>query len=183
MDVAYFFPPYNGTQLPTRHAKVHVTTVDCPTGDSVLDIPAIRDSLRALWQRANYAVDTPQVDRKETGGFIVLDVGGNYTFQAFQGGVSSPCGLDFPPDYAPPAGAIAFVHTHQWRLNELQTSCAGITFNGVLVHVNYGGHASEDDEIIARDKWHIPGYILDASGTTKFDGVNQEDRHNDPCWY
>lgn len=71
MEVTYYYNgAADGFANGPRHAKVHVTAVDCPTGDSLVDNPAVRAGLEDAWRLsgADSAGLSPS-NRREHGGY------------------------------------------------------------------------------------------------------------------
>lgn len=137
----------------------------CATGDMKVDSHLVQPGFDRLWAESNYKVNgviQDQNDRREKMGFIIATSYG-YDFVRNTSLVSGPCGLDGTVNVPPQA--VAFVHTHPWMVGEAQTSCPS---GGI-----YFGEPSDDDRQMSA-AWGIPGYILDASGITKFSSAPNE---------
>jgi hypothetical protein len=134
----------------------------CNTGDPAVDNAAMAAEMKALWAASNYSPSTPQDQRKEQYAWVVYQ-NGVYSFPSM-GIPPTACGYEGETSATPPPGAIGFIHTHPWYIPEVQTSCG--TGSGV-----YLGLPSEDD-IAASKALGLPGWIIDASKVTKFDGKN-----------
>jgi hypothetical protein len=146
----------------------------CNTSDPLVDSRLVQDGFDELWQKSNYGEDVPQTDRREQAGWIVRTSSGTLMYQPMLGVTNKPCGLDNIP--YPPAGTVAFLHTHPWKLGERQETCEGQPV--------YFGEPSEDDRNTSRE-FGIPGYILDANGITKFSeaaNINTDARYG-RCGY
>jgi len=146
----------------------------CQTGRPEIDAASTQSSLQSLWTQSNYSPITPQNQRYETGGWILQNGDGSYSFQAFKA-TPQPCGLDVSEPK--PANAVAWVHVHPWSIGEKQISCGYATYIGGRGFYNtYSGDASGDDFDTART-WGIPGYILDADGIRRFTGTDAGTRY------
>ena len=154
----------------TQGARKNLFCADgpCQTGRPEIDATNIQSSLQSLWTQSHYSPTTPQDQRFETGGWILQNSDGSYSFQAFKA-TPQPCGLDIDPATDPkPSNAVAWVHVHPWAIGEKQISCGyAVYIGGKGMYANYSGNASDDDFQTA-GTWGIPGYILDADGIRRF---------------
>ena len=166
------------------------------SGRPVCNIPGapeisnfVMDSvMNDLWESSNYSPSTPDSLRREQGGFIIRTINGadtTYGFKKFTYSGTKPCSVR--PDATVPAGAVAWIHTHPWKLQEPQESCDHLripTTTGFINRaLNYNGEASDDDNDVAEMFGAalappltdgLPGYILDV------DGINKFNRHKVP---
>jgi hypothetical protein len=157
-----------GGETPTDPQETPSDTA-CNTTDPVVNVIAVQTGFEELWKRSNFeanGVIQPQSERREQGGFIISTSAG-YIFQSFPSDWSyGPCSIGFPPDFVPPAGTVAWVHTHPFTLGEQQTSC-GEVLPGSGLYQNYAGKSSDGDNKTSAH-WGIPGYLLDADHIARF---------------
>lgn len=141
----------------------------CKTSDPVVNSEAVQTAFEELWKNSNYEVNgvvQPQSERRERGGFIISTATG-YTFQPFPSEwASDACTIDVPPGYLPPAGAIAWVHTHPYSRGEVAYAC-GEALPGTGVPETYNGSSSWPDNDIS-GAWGLPGYLIDAEDISTF---------------
>lgn len=149
MDVAYYF---NVSQR-TRHAKVHITAVNCPTGDSLVDNAAIRGGMAAVWHQSGAdSVGLDISDRRERGfyGGAPADDPLHVT-QVF---VSPPDPSDTPcrnrnvpafQDYRT-FELLVGAHVHPFSPNDqLPSNCGAAPQDSVLIYGHgYGGPSGAD---------------------------------------
>jgi hypothetical protein len=122
MDVEYYVQSVDLY----RHAKAHVTAVDCPTGDSLLDEPVIRQALLAALTASNPDSAPGSGYRHEEGGNIWRLPDGTYTITRFADPSPTECHVQFDISPTPPvAGAIrvSLFHTHPYTLGEDVYGC------------------------------------------------------------
>lgn len=154
----------------TRAASAHVTAVDCPTGDSVLDTPGVRDSLKALIQRS-YNADSTKV--LEYAGWILQDSSGTFYFLPDQWASHTDCAVDVDPSDVPSdpvthRRAIAHVHSHPTYPGHSAAGCLdedGKPFNEWMItdaKANGGGSAA--DWRMADSVLHMPEYVIAIHG-------------------
>lgn len=91
----------------------------CQTGDPMLDSPAVEQGLKDLWARS--APTAPQAQRLEQAAWIIQNADGTYGTAPFSVTTQGPCGIN--GNLNAPAGAVAWVHTHPFTRNEVQTIC------------------------------------------------------------
>jgi hypothetical protein len=169
----------------------------CLAGDEALDAPAVKQGLKDLWTRSN--PDAPQAQRLEQAGWIVRSWDGSYSMVPFAVSVQGPCNINGNL-YAPP-GAVAFVHTHPFRIGEVMTSCPplqepdpsapggyrDVVINGQRLYDVYRGNPSGPDRELLDQvnalragltppQDQLAGVIIDASRAT----VYTEDRNEKP---
>lgn len=138
----------------------------CDTGDQIIDSESVQAGFEELWNASNYGPNVPQTERREQYAWIVQTPNG-YALMSM-GIAGAPCGFEGEVSVDPPAGAVAFVHTHPWAIGEWQTTCGNVSSP-------YLGLPSSDD-VEASRVLGLPGYILDANQITRFDaaeGSNQ----------
>lgn len=141
----------------------------CNTPDPLVNAVTVQAGFEELWKKSNFEVNgvvQPQSERREQGGFIISTSAG-YVFESFPSDWSyGPCSIGFPPDFVPPAGTVAWVHTHPFTLGEQQTSC-GEVIPGSGLYQNYAGKSSDGDNKTSAH-WGVPGYLLDADHIARF---------------
>lgn len=162
--------PVHGLSAPCC-APARAGPPSCATLDPVLDSPAVQERMRELWWRAGYTAATPQADRREVGAWVIRDPDGAYRLELWD--AAGSCRMMVPG--AEPAGVVAFMHTHPWKVNEPVRSC------GARVQP-YRGMPSERDMQTAERRAQ-PGYILDADGIRHFGGPHTVVRSYDRCGY
>lgn len=164
-------------------------TVPCETGDPVLDDPQVQAGFADLWQDSN--PDATMANRRERGGWIVQTPLG-YQVQPFPDSwTQNACAIDMPAGTAPPAGTVAWVHTHPYVYNELMTGCEPTIVFGIAAYSRHKNQPSEFDGLVgpAVDQPDLPGYIIDNEKVTKFthdpnsSHNSQIDGQNDRCGY
>lgn len=145
------------------------TDTACNTPDPVVNAVSVQAGFEELWKKSNFEVNgvvQPQSERREQGGFIISTPAG-YAFQSFPSDWNyGPCSIGCPPGFVPPAGTVAWVHTHPFRLGEQQTSC-GEVIPGSGLYQNYAGKSSDGDNKTSAH-WGVPGYLLDADHIARF---------------
>lgn len=98
----------------TRHASVHVTVVDCPTGDSTLDDAHFRQVLKFVIDSSG-ATTLPYGQRHELAGGYYMDPSNDTTTFLPYTAPSTPCTFQVPNPYpaAPPIPWLrAIPHAH-----------------------------------------------------------------------
>jgi len=135
----------------------------CDTDEPLLDAPNVYNGFDELWEESIE-------NNVEQGGWIVQD-GGSFRLVPFQNAVYTPCGIDV--NESPPAGTVAYVHTHPWHLFTV-TPCG---------YWNTGT-PSDDDIDTLRDLGLSTGFILDADGIAKYNATSGESSIRIPrCGY
>lgn len=160
----------------------------CNTGDPAFDSPAVKQGLQDLWSRSNPTA--PQAQRLEQAGWIVQDANGSFRMAPFTITTQGPCHVN--GNFSPPAGAVAWVHTHPFQSREVQTICGALKQadpsapggfrdvvgpDGRLVYPEYRNKPSTLDHwamndvnaIMARlGRNALAGVIIDADHTTVY---------------
>lgn len=86
-------------------------TNDCVTGDSILDLQATRDLLKALWDSSR--ADLPPIQRREFKGGVFQDWGtGEFIHQVFPPTDQGPCHVSAVPQGPLPGKFILGAHVH-----------------------------------------------------------------------
>lgn len=146
-------------------------TADCATGDPIIDSPAVQAGFEDIWKRSN--PEAPMSQRIERGGWVIRTATG-YAFQAWPDVWSiNQCGIDVPAGTMPPAGAVAWVHTHPYAYREKMTGCESLTLRvgGQLmtVYQDYLNQPSDYDGEVSTG-WNLAGYVIDKAGISEFVG-------------
>ena len=142
--------------IQAAHAPVEAPSyplLQCPTGDSVVDAPAMRALLRALMDSS--MGHTP---RREFAGILVRDSAGDERWVIDFANPGNSCTGSFY-SLGQPAGTelLAFVHSHPYRVN--QRTCEGTRY----VSGWRGGIPSIDDwGAAATSGFAIPYVVIDA---------------------
>ncbi|HEX2205900.1 MAG TPA: hypothetical protein VHG91_21475 [Longimicrobium sp.] len=148
------------------------------TGDTLVDKTQVQDIFDAVWAGSN-ADASSSVDRLERGGWIVKTAAG-YAFREFTDMRFEPCGITplSPAALEPPAGAVAWVHTHPFRVGEYPYSCRYVDPSSGLIGIpEYGGTPSQYDvlaseqinaRLAARGLPPIDGFVLDKNAIVRF---------------
>jgi hypothetical protein len=110
MDVEYYVQSVDLY----RHAKAHVTAVECATGDRILDDPNARRALKVLYDSSGVA--GPYAQRRELAGGFYRDPNSDTTFFVpFADSLSTPCTFKLPSPF-PTQPSItwlaAILHVH-----------------------------------------------------------------------
>jgi hypothetical protein len=135
-------------------ASAHVTKVPCPTGDSILDSPAMRQGLEQAWLNSD-PNDVTTANRRERGGFI-FDSSGTWIYVLYPSPNDTPCSNTNTPSSFP-GTPIAEFHTHPFHLGDHLPSACG---NNVQYGNQHGGPSASDWQRANND--NLPQYILDA---------------------
>lgn len=150
----------------------------CNTGDPVIESQAIQTVLHDLWRRSNPTASAHS-QRVEQGGWIVSDGAGGFRFEEFPANwLRTPCSIIFPQVFTPPAGVVAWVHTHPYANGDRQTECQQEPVKGgVLVPFKYTGNPSVGDDAMTRairqgGYPHLIGYMIDANHIVRSTGDN-----------
>lgn len=144
----------------------------CETGNPMLDSPEVQRGMDQLWEASD--ADAPMADRRERGGWILKNSLGEYSFRAFPSEWTiGACGINAPAYTVPPAGTVAWVHTHPYHTGEPLTACdpervmvGGVTF---LAYTRYSNDPSRPDGELAV-RWNLPGVIIDHDKVTQYKG-------------
>lgn len=164
----------------TEQASARVAvrdTVPCPTGDPILDDPAVRQGLKQVWNASNPEAPSDS-NRIEHGAWIRLGSNGSLFVDPFPSSwAATGCGIDVPPETRPPSDAVAWVHTHGWTRGEKMTACRRLKVGNVELPFNYSGDPSDDDQQAAGVWSAIGSYLMDKDQIRKYDsripaGVN-----------
>lgn len=110
------------TQPPPRDPPPTEVVDTCDTGDAAFDDPIIMQGLKDLWTRSNPVA--PQAQRLEQAAWIIHDAGGSFRMAPFITTRQGPCNVN--GNFNPPAGAVAWVHTHPFWSGEVQTVCGAL---------------------------------------------------------
>lgn len=143
----------------------------CRTGDAALDAPPVQAAFGDLMTRSH--PEAEMANRLEKGAWIIQTPAG-YSAQLFpETWTLGPCGIEMPANTVPPAGAVAWVHTHPYAYGEELTSCdkTAVTIGGVtfLAPLTYTNDPSEPDGAVS-SRFNLTGYILDKDKITRFEG-------------
>jgi hypothetical protein len=159
----------------------------CKTGEPALDDPAVQAGLASLWQRSNPLASQDQ--RLEQGGWIIQNADGSYGMAPFHVAVQGPCTIN--GNLNPPAGAVAFVHTHPFARQERQVACGAlqtrdpvtggwrdqIGADGQPIYPNYSNRPSLPDHELMSDlnstlaatgRDLLVGVVIDANQSTVY---------------
>lgn len=160
----------------------------CRTGDPALDSPAVKQGLKDLWARSNPTL--AQAQRLEQAAWILQNPDGTFRMATFSVTVQGPCGVN--GNLNAPPGAVAWVHTHPFTRNEVQTICGALKQpdptapggyrdvlgpNGQPVYPVYRNLPSIPDRELLQDmndamtlvgRDQLSGVIIDANQTTVY---------------
>lgn len=195
MDVTYVVSAHDTVPTMTRHAKAHVSVVDCPVGDSIADDPTVRKALLSALIASN-PDSTPGFGfRHEEGGNIWKLSDGTYVTTPFANPNATECRIDFDVNPTPPqAGAtrVAMFHTHPGYDGDDVYGCppdadgkpyAQYFGDGKRVPMDYpsqNGGGSKEDWTVAADG--MDQYIISKDGSVyRLSSSNQPDPYyNNP---
>ena len=164
-------------------ATVHVTAIDRPTGDKLLDTQAVRDAIKDLWASSG-AETEPIANRTEHIAGIYRRPDGSIYWQEFP--VKQPataCSADPPDSNAHKMLGddvlIATIHTHPAHWGESWPSnCpnAGGAYGDPLPNAPFlsTGRASGDDWNTGKNFYGVPGYVIDFDGLYRYDGPKSD---------
>jgi hypothetical protein len=145
-----------------------------PTGDAVLDDPAVQEDLKHLWGHSD-PTDPAQKNRHEQGGYIVNRNGQREIVEFSSNSAPSVCGATITPTdmqaIQQSGGTIeGFVHTHPHTPGAPvpDPSCPG--YGNPNMH--FGDGASPQDEL-AMDASPWPGYVMDKKHVHRMDPYHQ----------
>ena len=148
------------------------------TGDTLVDKTQVQDAFDTVWAGSN-ADASDSWHRRERGGWILKTATG-YVFQEFTDWRSEPCAMVPLSDGAltSPNNAIAWIHSHPFKVGEIPNSCKRLDRRtGLIVVSTYLGVPSPDDIVTgeeinnrrnARGLPSIDGFILDKDGIRRF---------------
>lgn len=119
----------SGEAVQEDQERVTVDSVPCPTGDSILDIQAIRDSLRALFLRSD-PLNPDGAQRREQTAFV-LRRNGDYRWVSNETHASAtPCTTINSISYSLSDTLVAVAHSHPFDDDELLPAIATCYFDG-----------------------------------------------------
>ncbi len=169
MDVYYDIPADNGQPHLDRHAKTHVSVIECPSSDSLLNDPGVRAAFMRLDSLTNPS--GPENTRNEHVAALLSDSSGFLSV------------LDIPTiaptnnclsTWVPPSPSdlggdqlIAIVHTHPYAVGETVHCSDGRSFSA-----DAGGSSGYDwptmrsvnnSPTFQNAHWHVPFYIIDTN--------------------
>jgi hypothetical protein len=170
MDVYYQINAHDGQPAMARHAKAHVTTVDCPTGDSLLDRPDFRKLFAQIYDSAGPTL--PFTQRREYGGWLYLNPNTDtLIYKPFSLTGATPCSLNVTPydTTVSPAWLIAIPHAHP-------ADTGTVVPPGVCPQAPLGGYVgrgpSDHDDALAVSQL-LPVYAVDSKTIYRTTGPGQ----------
>lgn len=106
-----------------RTASAHVTIVPCPTGDSILDHPDVRQAMDSIWRLSN--ADSANRDIRRERVLTVYDSGGTMVVRILQlDSAATPCSTHRIEPVPPPGTLLAAIHVHPFAIGDsLPPSC------------------------------------------------------------
>ncbi len=147
MDVAYYLPSLSLI----RHAKKHVSAVDCATGDSVLDNPIFRLGLKQRWDSTH--TDSHLESRIERGMYLADSAGTGKVkvlLGPFNAAMDTPCSNLNSVNVQPGDVLLFAAHTHGFSVGDsLPPTCRGTSL-AANQYRTYGigdGGLSPDDQV------------------------------------
>jgi hypothetical protein len=156
--------------------------------DNLLTQANVQAGMKEIWRRSNYMVNgaiQPFNTRIETGFFVRQEPAGNMVIDYFPMSWSQgPCGINPPAGFMPPAGTVAWFHTHPFKKGEQMPgeACGALNIGGQLVPQNYTGESSTEDEL-AMTEWGKQGYLIDADHIGRIVVGGVSDTHFSRCGY
>ncbi len=122
MDVRYYVQSVGLA----RHATVHVSVVDCLTGDSVIDNPIFRLGLKSIWDSTN--TNDTHLESHIEHGLYEIDSAGTHNLKVLFGphdAMDTPC-RNLNSVAAQPTDVLLFsAHTHGFALGDsLPPTCS-----------------------------------------------------------
>jgi hypothetical protein len=139
-------------------------TVDCATGDSILDLQATRDLMKALWDSSR--ADLPAAQRLEFRGGVFQDLStGQFSFQIFPATSQGPCHVAAAPQGPLPGKFILGAHTHPFTPGELVACDLSNPSLTGRYRPRFGGPSSEDFSTAAEEVANggIAHVVIDGS--------------------
>jgi hypothetical protein len=157
-----------------------VDVLKCPTGDSLVDNPIVRQALRRALD-SSYA-DSATNKRRERIGYIYRDTSTGTppalqiaTFAAASYTLSNACyAVASGPPPSPPFVLVAYYHTHPFTSGtnavaaDIKPSNCGPQHSGRA----YRAGPSPDDWQTALNLGPVPGYIIDKDRVFRFDATH-----------
>ncbi len=149
MDVSFYMPDISG--MP-RHAKVHVTAVDCATGDSVLDNPVFRVGLKQRWD-STHTEDSHLEARIERGMYLADSAGTGrlrILFGPFNAAEDTPCSNLNSVNTQTGDVLLFSAHTHGFSVGDSLPPTCSATSLAANQHLVYGkgdGGLSASDQV------------------------------------
>ncbi|MCY1019672.1 hypothetical protein [Pyxidicoccus sp. MSG2] len=153
----------------------------CETGNAMVDSAAVQAGFKSLWEKSNFMKNgqvQPESERRERLGWVIKNADGSYSFQEETSPTLTfkPCGIDGASALAPPANAVAWVHTHPYSILENQTKCEGVANN------IYGTGPSDADRAQSA-AWNLPGIVIDNNFVSRFTKENVAANIDVRCGY
>lgn len=136
----------------------------CPGDPFFLD-EEVREELSELWERTN--ADAPQHERVERAAWIVRDDSG-FDLVPIEPVRADACSFHLPPGQ-PPAGTVAWVHTHAFAPGERVGAgvCKGRPTGGIA----RSGPSQKDQQLAAKINRavgnEVPFFVLDPEGVIR----------------
>lgn len=129
-------------------------SLDCTTGDSVLDNPAFRNELTQAWL-------TSQMNPRTEGGFAAFDSSGTLVFRTtpFNAATDTGCRMGNDPVTPYPGSKRYQVHIHPWRLGDI-TNCPSSP--GTVIVYGYGECGFSEGDWEVANRLDFPGVMMDA---------------------
>ena len=152
-----------------KQKRAHVTVVPCPTGDSLLDTPALRDGLQYLVQLSHMGDPTRGT---EHGGWLYRNPNTGEFFHVEYVSIQDACSFA-PPDYVidyPPEWRVGMTHSHPFGKGE--------SFNGRCISTGgrpgmggpQGPSLADDSSAVEHG---LPSYIVDKDSVYRTNGPGQ----------
>jgi hypothetical protein len=169
-------PPPPGAPSPAEPPPT-VQPDTCKTGDPTVDDPAVQQAFIHIWSNSNYGPDVPMNQRIEDGGWIIRNADGTLRFMSFPVSYGrGHCSIDIPAGVSPPAGTVAWVHSHPFAAGEKLTECDWQSIPGVgnfpLTYQNQSSAADDQAQAQWRAQgYNISAYMIDANTIVRFDGT------------
>lgn len=162
-----------------QRKSVKVEVIPCPTGDSVLDNQALRESLVAAMARSNPDSTPGSLKRREVAGLIfrTVDSLGVTRFYFKETPVyarQTACNNEWSIFFGNSPGdtPVALFHTHPNSVGEIVYGCkGGQQYPGgpgtpfkKPPEFDTGGGSNNDWDVIDRPAWQIPMYVMSKDG-------------------
>jgi hypothetical protein len=142
-----------------RHAKAHVSAVDCPTNDSLLDRPDFRKLFKQIYDSSGPTL--PFTQRREYGGWLYLNpTTDTLIYKPWPTNGASPCSIN-PAPYdttISPAWLVAAPHSHPVDSGTVvpPAVCPQAPLGGIV-----GRGPSNPDDNLAQSQL-LPVYAVDS---------------------